>query len=311
MRAVRCSGAGVEVTDVVAPSGPGVRVRVRSAGICGSDVEMVRLGLATVTIGHEVAGVLDDGTPVAVHPFTPCGACEECRTGRSHLCRTVVSSMLGAGRDGGMSDELLVDPSMVVPLPDRVGVWDASLVEPLAVALHACHRGAVGPGLRVGVVGAGTIGLACAAVARHLGADAVISARHPHQARAAEALGVRVGDDRDCDVVIDAAGTASGFDAATARCRRAGTLLLASTTWEPITVSFFRAQMREITLVPAFVYGEAHGEPEFTTASRILADHPEIPEALITHRFGLDEAARAFAVAADRAAGAIKVVLHP
>lgn len=311
MRAVRSSGSGVEVVEVVEPSGSGVRVRVRSAGICGSDLEMVRLGLVGVTIGHEVAGTLDDGTAVAVHPFSPCGACSECRSGRSHLCRDVVASMLGAGRDGGMSDAVVVDPAMVVPLPPGVRAEDASLVEPLAVALHACHRGGVESGMRVGIVGAGSIGLGCAAVARHLGADVVVAARHPHQARAAEALGARIGEEGGCDVVIDAAGTASAFDAATARCRRAGTLVLASTTWEPITVSFFRAQMREITIVPAFVYGEAHGGSEFAAAAAILAAHPEIPTALVTHRFGLDDAVEAFAVAADRSAGAIKVVLHP
>lgn len=311
VRAVRCSGTGVEVAEVGAPSGAGVRVRVRSAGICGSDLEMVRLGLAAVTIGHEVAGELDDGTAVAVHPFSACGECDECRSGRSHLCRSVVASMLGAGIDGGMSDEVIVAPGMIVPLPDGVATGDASLVEPVAVALHACNRGGITPGMRVGVIGAGTIGLLCAAVARDLGAEVTITARHAHQARAAEALGASVGEGRDCDVVIDAAGSASAFAEATARCRRAGTLVLAATTWEPIEVSFFRAQMREITIVPAFVYGEAHGEREFVTAARILGEHAEIPEALITHRFGLDEAPRAFAVAADRAAGAIKVVLHP
>ncbi|HET9731031.1 MAG TPA: alcohol dehydrogenase, partial [Acidimicrobiia bacterium] len=94
-------------------------------------------------------------------------------------------------------------------------------------------------------------------------------------------------------------------------CRRLGTVLLVSTTWEPIAVSWLTAQMRELTLVPAMMYGHAHGAREFDTAAQILAVHPEIVDALITHRFGLDDAPHAFAVAADRAAGAIKVVLHP
>ena len=139
------------MVEVAEPSGPGVRVRVRSAGICGSDLEMVRLGLSAVTIGHEIAGTLDDGTAVAVHPFSTCGECDECRTGRAHLCRSVTGAMLGAGLDGGMSDEVLVAPEMAVPLPEDVGVGDASLVEPLAVALHACHRGGGAAGMRVGV----------------------------------------------------------------------------------------------------------------------------------------------------------------
>jgi len=94
-------------------------------------------------------------------------------------------------------------------------------------------------------------------------------------------------------------------------CRQAGTIALVSTTWEPISISFLNAQMREVTIVPAFVYGEAHGHREFDTAATISAAHPEIAAALITHRFALDEAPRAFAVAGDRAHGAIKVVLHP
>jgi threonine dehydrogenase-like Zn-dependent dehydrogenase len=75
VRAVRNTAEGVRVLDVAAPDGPGVRVRVRSAGICGSDLEMVRTGLAVNTLGHEIAGVTEDGTEVAIHPFVSCGSC--------------------------------------------------------------------------------------------------------------------------------------------------------------------------------------------------------------------------------------------
>ena len=299
------------MVEVPAPDGPGTRVRVRSAGICGSDLEMVRTGLAAGTLGHEIAGVLDDGTEVAVHPFVPCGACAQCGAGRPQLCRDATATMLGVFTDGGMADEVVVPESCVVPLPLGVGVLDASLVEPLAVVLHACNRAGIEPGMRVGVVGAGTIGLLCGAVARHLGADVAITARHDAQRRAAEALGLAVEAPRDRDVVFEAAGTTSGFDDAVRACRRTGTIALVSTTWEPIPISFLNAQMREVTIVPAFVYGEAHGQREFDTAALISAAHLEIAPALITHRFGLDEAPHAFAVAGDRAAGAIKVVLHP
>jgi 2-desacetyl-2-hydroxyethyl bacteriochlorophyllide A dehydrogenase len=311
VRAVRNTDEGIRVVDVPAPDGPGARVRVRSAGICGSDLEMVRVGLAVNTLGHEVAGELDDGTAVAVHPFTPCGECAECRAHRANLCPHCTERMLGVFIDGGMSDEIAVDPANVVPLPTGVRVEDASLIEPVAVALHACNRGRIEPGMRVGVIGAGTIGLLSAAVARVIGAEVAIAARHPSQQQAAEALGIAVDASRGCDVVIEAAGTPSAFDDAVARTRRIGTVVLVSTTWEPQPISFLNAQMRELTIVPAFVYGEAHGEREFETATGILAAHPEIAPALITHRFGLDDAPHAFAVAADRAHGAVKVVLHP
>ena len=311
MRAVRNSEAGIRVVDVPVPDLPGTRVRVRSAGICGSDLEMVRTGLASGTLGHEIAGVLDDGTEVALHPFVPCGACVQCRNGRPQLCRETTATMLGVFTDGGMADEVVVPESCVVRLPRAVDAADASIIEPLAVALHACNRAGIEAGMRVGVIGAGTIGLLCGAVARHLGAEVAIVARHDAQRRAAEALGLALDAPRDCEVVFEAAGTSSGFDDAVRACRRAGTIGLVSTTWEPIPISFLNAQMREVTIVPAFVYGEAHGRREFDTAAGIAAAHPEIAPAVITHRFGLDEAPRAFEVARDRVHGAIKVVLHP
>jgi 2-desacetyl-2-hydroxyethyl bacteriochlorophyllide A dehydrogenase len=311
VRAVRNSADGIRVVEVPAPEGPGTRVRVRAAGICGSDLEMVRTGLAAGTLGHEIAGVLDDGTEVAIHPFASCGECVQCKGGRAQLCRNATATMLGVFTDGGMADEVVVPESCLVPLAPGIGAADASIVEPLAVALHACNRAGVEPGMRVGVIGGGTIGLLSGTAARHLGAEVAIVVRHDAQRQAAEVLGLGLDAPRDCDIVFEAAGTSSGFDAAVRACRRSGTIGLVSTTWEPIPISFLNAQMREVTIVPAFVYGEAHGHREFDTAATIAADHPEIPAALITHRFGLDEAPRAFSVASDRAHGAIKVVLHP
>lgn len=299
------------MVDVAAPDGPGVRVRVRSAGICGSDLEMVRTGIAANTLGHEIAGVTDGGDEVAIHPFVGCGACEQCRGGSPQLCSAITSSMLGIFCDGGMADEIVVDPSCLAPLPSGVAIDNASLVEPIAVALHACNRGGVRPGMQVGVIGAGSVGLLCGAVARHLGAEVFITARHESQRGAAERLGLSLEPARRLDVVIEAAGTSTGFDDAVKRCARGGALVLVSTTWEPISISFLSSQMRELTIIPAFVYGEAHGQREFDTAATVLAGAPEIAPTLITHRFGLDEATRAFEVAGDRAHGAIKVILHP
>jgi 2-desacetyl-2-hydroxyethyl bacteriochlorophyllide A dehydrogenase len=311
MRAVRNTEAGIRVLEVPIPDGPGTRVHVRSAGICGSDLEMVRTGLAAATLGHEIAGVLDDGTEVAVHPFVPCGSCAHCDRGRQELCRNATATMLGVFTDGGMADEVVVSDSCIVPLSAGITVSDGSLVEPIAVALHACNRVGIEAGMHVGVVGAGTIGLLTGAVARHFGAEVSIGARHDAQRRAAEELGLNVGLGRDHDVAFEAAGTSSGFDDAVRACTRGGAIGLVSTTWEPISISFLNAQMREVTIVPAFVYGEAHGQREFDTAAAIAAAHPEIAPAIITHRFALDEAPRAFEVAAGRAHGAIKVVLHP
>ena len=67
MKAVRCCDKHVHVVDVPAPTGEGVLVNVRSAGICGSDLHMIRAGFdLPMTLGHEVAGTLSDGRAVAL-----------------------------------------------------------------------------------------------------------------------------------------------------------------------------------------------------------------------------------------------------
>ena len=83
MRAVRAHDRVVEVVDVPRPAGDGVRVRIRSAGICGSDLHLVDTGFPLGhTLGHELAGVTPDGTAVAIEPILPCGECANCHARR-------------------------------------------------------------------------------------------------------------------------------------------------------------------------------------------------------------------------------------
>jgi len=311
MRCVRSTEQGIDVVEVPAPERDGVRVQVRAASICGTDLELVRLGPLPFTLGHEAAGMTELGSPVAVLPLEYCGTCDRCRAGQTAQCRSAMAGMYGLGTDGAMADEIVVREDTLVPLPHGLDMRDACLVEPLAVALHAANRARLHEGQTVAVVGAGTIGLLCAAVARDIGCEVDIAARHPAQRSAAEAIGARIGLTGQCDVVFEAAGTDSAFAQAVDTCGRGGTIALVATSWRPVTVSFMAAQLAETTLVPAIVYGHCDGLREFDAAAGILARHPEIPHALITHRFPLDDAAEAFRVASERAAGAIKVVLEP
>src|SRR5688572_12075892 len=104
MRAVRCEGGAPTIAEIAAPTGDGVRVRVASAGICGSDLHLLQWNLPPV-MGHEFAGLLDDGTPVAVEPITPCGQCSACRDGDVQRCVLGPAMVFGVGRDGGMAEE--------------------------------------------------------------------------------------------------------------------------------------------------------------------------------------------------------------
>ena len=312
MRGVRNTTEGIEVLEVapVEPADGLVRVRVRAAGICGSDLHLIEWGPLPVVLGHEFAGVLDDGTEVAVQPQLPCHSCDRCLAGQEHLCRTALDRAHGVTIDGGLADEVLVDPRSIVVLPDGVAVEDAGLVEPLAVAVHGVNHGGIEPGQRVLVVGGGSIGLCAVAALSSRGIQPDLSARHPHQIAAGERLGAGTALLDEYDVVIDAAGTQSAVDQAFGRIRPGGTVVAMATYWSPVQVDLTFTS-KEARFVAAMTYGCHSGRREFDDAAEVLAGLPDLPSALITHRFGLDDAAEAFRVAGDRASGAIKVQLIP
>ncbi len=312
MRAVRHTENGIEVVDVPRPDADDgrVRVKVRTAGICGSDLHMLTWGPMPVTLGHEMAGHLDDGTPVAVWPLAACGECDRCAAGEVSQCRNVMSTLYGLGRDGGMADELVVEESCLVPLPAGLDVGDASLVEPVACSLHALRRAGLRGDERVVVVGAGAIGLAAAAVARAMGCTIDVLARHDAQRDAAARIGAGTEPEGEYDVVVDAAGTDSALLTCFDLLRPGGTVALVASYWEPVRFPQFFT-VKEPVVVGSNMHGHDETGRDMDAAARVLADFPEIAAAMITHRFPLDRAADAFTVAADRAAGAIKVLLVP
>jgi threonine dehydrogenase-like Zn-dependent dehydrogenase len=312
MRAVRNTDNGIEIVEVpaVEPTAERVRVRVRAAGICGSDLHLLEWGPMPVTLGHEFAGLLDDDTPVAVAPQTPCLECDRCQAGDQHLCRTLLDRTHGVSIDGGLADEVLVDARAVVALPAGVRLGDAGLVEPLAVAVHGVNVAGLVAGQRVLIVGGGSIGLCAVAAARHRGATADLVARHPRQIAAGEQLGAGRDLAAEYDVVFDAAGSQSALDEAITRVRPGGTVVALASYWSNVQVGL-ALTTKEVRFLTSSGYGVHAGEREFAVAATVLAATPALADALVTHWFGLDDAAEAFRVAIDRASGSIKVQLSP
>ncbi|MDH3707047.1 MAG: alcohol dehydrogenase catalytic domain-containing protein [Acidimicrobiia bacterium] len=312
MRAVRAVDGAPTVLDVEmaeSPSGWAV-VDVVANGLCGSDHHLLGMGV-TVTLGHEIAGRLPDGTPVAIQPIDYCGSCAACLDGRAELCAGLFGP-LGVAVDGGLADRVAVPVACLVPLEADVSPAIGCLAEPVAVAVHAVNRAVDLDAGRVLVVGGGAIGLAAVVAAQQTGADVDLAARHPHQIAAGERLGAGSAPRRDYDVVIEAAGSGSALGEAIERCRPGGTVSIPGFYWEPITVQAPASWLtKQIDLMPSMLYGHHHGRREIDVAAELLASRPDLADAIVTHRFELDDAPEAFAVSADRAAGAIKVVVEP
>jgi 2-desacetyl-2-hydroxyethyl bacteriochlorophyllide A dehydrogenase len=311
MKAVRSIEGGVSVVDLDEPPGAGELLAMKSTSVCGSDLMYIRLGSRYI-LGHELAGVREDGTAVAVEAIIGCMECEACLQGTYNLCPTHGQRALGMTADGGMSEHFRVPSVRLVALPSGLHLRDAAIVEPASVSWHALRLAETGPGKRVAVVGAGAIGLLAVAGAIRQGAEVVaVEARHRHQMEAAERLGARVGTDGWYDVVVEAAGTVESLARCADLVAPRGTIVVPGVHFGPVQLNWMPLFHREARVVPSLGYC-AHGAGrEMDDAAQMLADDPEIPRTVITHRFPIEDAAEAFRVAGDRTSGAIRVVIEP
>lgn len=153
-------------------------IRVKSAGICGSDIGAFRGTNPLVSypriIGHEIAGEivsipednkqgLKPGDHVIVDPYLYCGSCYPCSIGRTNCCTDL--KVLGVHVEGGMSEYMAHPADMLWKLPEDMPWELAPIAEPLTIALHGIHRGGLKAGEHVVIIGAGPIGLLAAMAA--------------------------------------------------------------------------------------------------------------------------------------------------
>ena len=307
MKAIKVIDKKPVLVDVPEPKGEGVKVKVVSSSICGSDIHMMAMdAFGDHIIGHEFAGVTEDGRAVAIEPITGCGQCSACDEGHRVHCGAGLYVM-GVLGDGGMAEYVTVPAANLVELPTGLDIRIASLVEPLAVAVHGLDRARVREGDRVLVIGAGPIGLATGAALRSRGLFYDIVARHDHQKTAADKLGAGLNPDGHYDVVIDAVGSSASLLQSAQMIKPMGRIGLVGVSWETVGLEP-EFCVKEAELIPSLGYNCKSPNRNFEEAGAILHRRPDISEALVTHRFTLDGVTEAFATAADRAAGAIKVV---
>jgi threonine dehydrogenase-like Zn-dependent dehydrogenase len=309
MRGVQNTEDGVALVELDEPAGEGTLLTVVSASICGTDTGMVEMGSTGYTLGHEFAGIAEDGRAYAVEPNYWCGVCPECRVGDTQRC-VGEHRNLGVFSDGGLCERIAVPSQYLVPLPPGLDVRDACLVEPTAVSWHGVQRAHVQPGERVVVVGGGSIGLLAVAAARHMGLTADLEARYPHQL----ATGARFGagpPTGEYDVVIEATGTESGVARCAELARPGGRVIVLGVFYGTVPAPGVATLVKELTWTGAITYGLHDGVRDVEAAAAMLAASPDVAATLITHRFALADAAEAFRVAADRRSGTIKVAIHP
>jgi threonine dehydrogenase-like Zn-dependent dehydrogenase len=308
MRAVRNAPPEVEVVDVDEPEGDGTLIQVVAAGICASDLQYLQYGSREIA-GHEFAGLLEDGTPVAVEAIFGCHGCPQCDRGNYNRCESGPTA-LGMLSAGGMSEYFRAPRHALTPLPPGLDLKDASLVEPASVAWHGCHQGSIDPDTSVAVVGGGAIGMLAAASAQTMGVDEVaLEVRHPHQFDARDIIGA-VTPSGHYDVVLETGGSESSLHRAVELARPGGTVVYMG-VFGDIAWPHGESFRKEVALRPSLGYAGHDGRREFAQAADMLASRPELASTLITHRFPLEDASEAFRVAQDRSTRSFRVVVEP
>lgn len=315
MRALGLAADGLAVRDVPPPDRAGeARIRVTLAGICATDLEIVKgyMGYAG-TLGHEWVGVVDDapdpawiGRRVVGDINCPCGTCAVCRAGRPTHCPT--RTVLGiVGRDGAFAEALSLPLPNLHAVPDAVPDEMAVFVEPLAAACEILEQVHVRPSDRVVVLGSGRLGHLCARVLALTGADVRLIGRNP-TTLALAGPGVRavsLPDATACagaDLVVDCTGSGDGLALATQLTRTRGTIVLKTTVHDLGRPDTNRWVIDELTVV-----GSRCGP--FDPALRLLGSGTVDPRDLVTARFPLERGPEAMGCAA--APGALKVLLQP
>jgi (R,R)-butanediol dehydrogenase / meso-butanediol dehydrogenase / diacetyl reductase len=313
------------------PPEPGwVRVRILSAGVCGSDLHAYRgkFAAAGESPGHEIGGVVDavgdgagliEGTPVAVDPVITCGTCAYCRTANPWHC---------SGRQAlgdGIAEYIRVPARNVHPLPPNLPAADAAIVEPLAVGVRGANQCRVTAGSRVLIIGAGTIGLLAIVAARAAGASQVfIAARHETQARMAKALGADDVFANSMDakkaaaagggltsIIETVGGAADTVREAVLASSPGTTICLLGVFMKDPEIPGVATVLTEVEIVGSICYGWRDGVSEFARAVELAGQHYDGIAPLITHRFPLSETTAAFATAHDKSTGSIKVQINP
>ncbi len=295
-----------------------VLLEVGCVGLCGSDLNTFRglNPLATLPRipGHEIGGTIvaaganvpkqfPTGAHVVVVPYTACGDCSACRSGRSNACK--YNQTLGVQRDGGMSKQIVVPHSHLI-LNDTLPMRDLALVEPLAVGFHAVRRGSVSVDDTVVVLGAGMIGVGAilGALAANARVIAVEISESKHQAL--KALGVsevinpaqedltdrvtELTDGHGADVVIEAVGLPETFRTAIDLTCFAGRVVYVGYAKSEVSYNTSLFNLKELDIM-----GSRNAtRTDFEAVIAFLEANPNLSENLVSRVFPWAQADQAF-----------------
>jgi 2-desacetyl-2-hydroxyethyl bacteriochlorophyllide A dehydrogenase len=323
------------VSDVATPepAHDQVLVRMTNSGICGTDLKIFTGTMPArypVIMGHEMAGEVFDGADgsrlrrgdrVLVDPVLFCGACFDCRAGRTNLCPN--GAVIGREVDGGFADFVVAPRSHVYPLPPSIDSRTAPLIQVLTTVLHAQRRASITTGQSVAVIGLGVSGQLHMQLAKARGAGPVIGVtRSAWKRGVAERLGadltVSSGDEgiqavreathgHGVDIVIESTGMVKCIGDAISMVRPGGTVVLFGIyTASEGALPFYQLYYKEPIVISARA---AIGE-DFPESIDLVARGRITLDPLVTQVLPVAELTRALGLLESDADGRMKIILE-
>ncbi|GBC69398.1 2-deoxy-scyllo-inosamine dehydrogenase [archaeon HR01] len=289
-------------------------IRVIYAGICGTDLEILRgyAGFRGVP-GHEFVGVVEKsrdselvGRTVVGEINVGCGRCRYCYAGLERHCpdRTVLGIK---NRDGAFAEYINLPEKNLHLVPENVPAKVAVFVEPVAAAYEILEQIHVDPSMRVAVVGDGRLGNLTAQLLSKIVHDLCVYGKHRRKIDVLKSLGIKaihVDEQREphsYDIVIEASGSSSGFILASELVKPRGTIVLKTTIAGETPLNLSPLVVNEVRVV-----GSRCGP--FKPAIKALASGMVHVGKLVDGVFSLDEHEEAFALAAEK--NTLKVLLR-
>ena len=312
-------------------------IKVRSVGICGSDIHAYYgrhpFISCPIVMGHEATGEIVEvadgvknikkGDRVVMRPQKICGECLLCRTNRYNICKKL--EVIGCQCTGACSDYFAVDAGILYKLPDNVEYDVGTVIEPLAVGVHAAKRGIDGSlaGKKLVVSGAGTIGNVVAQAAKGLGADKVMItdisdyklelakkcgidyAVNVAKTDLGEAIAKEYGED-GADAMYECTASAAALNSILEVARKGSTIVIVGVFSNKTTMNMANVQDREYQLRGSLMYTHE----DYLDAIDLVKEGKVDLKTLISKEFALTDIAKAYKYIEDNRDTVQKVILN-
>ena len=320
-----------------------VLVKVKAAGICGSDIHKMQSGWKydlPMVMGHEFAGEVEAvgdsvrevsvGDRVAIAPLLPCNECVYCKSGKYQLCDHY--QMIGSQRYGGFEEYCVVPEANIINIGDKISYEEAAMIEPLAVAAHGVMGLDPQVGDQVAVFGLGTIGILSVQWLRLAGVKKIIGIDiDPKKLEEAKKYGVtdtinsleesledRINEltsGMGVDIALECAGSKITEEQCLLITRKGGKIGYQGIAYTDVLLrqqAFENIFRREYTLKGFWnSYSAPFPGKEWTHSVGFIESGQINLRDMISHRFGLEDIQKAFNLTVNREESYNKVMIFP